>query len=67
MHLSPIKERYSLLHPCEGRGEELPNSPALPAPFFESFTLGRRNKILILAHKSKVVFLRFENLILFEL
>lgn len=51
MHLRPIKEHYSLLHSCEGKAGKLPYGS-----FFESFTIGRRNKILILAHKSEVVF-----------
>lgn len=55
MHLRPIKEHYSSLHPCENKAGKL-HMPPSPSPLFESSTLGRRNKILILDHKSKVIF-----------
>ena len=51
VYLRPIKEHYSLLHSSEGKLGRLPYGP-----FFESSMLGKRNKISILAHKSKVVF-----------
>lgn len=51
MHLRPIKKPYSLLHSCEGQTGKLPYGH-----FFKSSTLGRRNKISILAHKSNMVF-----------
>lgn len=54
MHWRPIKEHCRLLHSCEGKAGKLPYGPLIF--FFFSFTLGRRNKILILLHKSKVVF-----------
>lgn len=58
VQLSPIKEHYSLLYSCEVRTGKLPYGP-----FLESSMLEKRNKILIQAHKSKVVFQGLKTLV----